>query len=120
MDIKKISPKNRAALRRWLKLNVKRAQSVWIRVFKKSAPAGLVRYEDVVEECLCFGWIDSLPRKRDELSYELLISPRRPRSIWSQLNKKRIIKLNREKRMTRFGLEKIKQAKSDGSWKKTY
>lgn len=115
-----IDPRTRASFRRWLKQNVKQNKSIWIRVYKKTANAELLKYEDVVEECLCFGWIDSLPRKKDLRSYELLISPRRPRSVWSRLNKKRIIKLKRENRMTKFGLEKIKQAKSNGSWARTY
>ena len=43
--------------------------------------------DEVVEECLCFGWIDSKPNKKDEQSYYLFIAPRKPKSVWSALNK---------------------------------
>ncbi|MCP2937764.1 hypothetical protein NK983_34210, partial [Salmonella enterica subsp. enterica serovar Typhimurium] len=73
-------------------------------------------YDEAVEEALCFGWIDSLPRKLDEQRSMLKFTPRKPKSVWSELNKTRIEKLIAEKRMMPPGLEKIEQAKKDGSW----
>jgi uncharacterized protein YdeI (YjbR/CyaY-like superfamily) len=73
-------------------------------------------YSDAVEEALCFGWIDSTPGKLDEQRYSLYMSPRKPKSVWSKINKQRIRKLVKEGRMTAAGLVKIEAAKKDGSW----
>lgn len=72
--------------------------------------------DQVAEECLCFGWIDSLPGKIDEQNYKLLISPRREKSNWSAVNRARVKKLIQENRMTPAGLAKIEVAKKNGSW----
>jgi uncharacterized protein YdeI (YjbR/CyaY-like superfamily) len=69
-----------------------------------------------VEEALCFGWIDSKPNKRNEESYFLFFAPRKPKSVWSAQNKKRIEKLLAEGRMTPMGMQKMEQAKDNGSW----
>ena len=73
-------------------------------------------YNDIVEEALCFGWIDSLPRKLDQLRTMLYISPRKARSNWSKANKDRVVKLVKYDLMTPTGMAKIEQAKVDGSW----
>ena len=62
------------------------------------------------------GWIDSLPRKLDRDRTMLLLSPRRPKSPWSKLNKERVANMIYQELMTSAGLEKIEQAKADGSW----
>ena len=86
-------------------------QHVWVVIYKKHTGRSSVTYDEVVEEALCFGWIDSKPNKRDEESYFLFISPRKPKSVWSALNKKRIEKLLNENNMTAAGLQKIEAAK---------
>ena len=85
-------------------------------MYKKSSGKPTILYNEVVEEALCFGWIDSVPRKRDAESSFLYISIRKAKSGWSALNKKRIEKLIQENRMTTAGLQKIEAAKKDGSW----
>lgn len=109
-------PKNRKEWRAWLQKNHTKLQHVWVVIYKKHTGRSSVTYDEVVEEALCFGWIDSKPNKRDEESYFLFISPRKPKSVWSALNKKRIEKLLNENNMTAAGLQKIEAAKKDGSW----
>jgi uncharacterized protein YdeI (YjbR/CyaY-like superfamily) len=105
-----------AELRRWLQANHLRTDSVWLVSFKKCAGARYVVYGDIVEEALCFGWIDGLARGLDEERSMLLLSPRRAGSVWSRLNKERVEHLIAQGRMTPAGMAKIEQAKRDGSW----
>jgi uncharacterized protein YdeI (YjbR/CyaY-like superfamily) len=94
-----------------LPLNAERAV-----YFKKATGKPRVTYDEAVEEALCFGWIDSLPRKFDRDRSKLLFTPRKRKSVWSKLNKERVEKLIASGLMTEIGLAKIEAAKQDGSW----
>lgn len=109
-------PKNRKAWRNWLQKNHESGQHVWLILYKKDSGKPSLKYEEVVEEALCFGWIDSKPNKRDEESYFLFIAPRKPKSVWSTLNKKRVEKLLKENLVVAAGIRKIETAKKNGSW----
>lgn len=109
-------PKNRKAWRNWLQKNHAAATHVWLIMYKKDTGKPSVTYDEVVEEALCFGWIDSKPNKRDDESYFLFIAPRKPKSPWSALNKKRIEKLLQQNKIEPAGLQKIEEAKNNGSW----
>ncbi len=109
-------PKNKTAWRNWLQKNHNTAANIWVIIYKKGAGKPTVTYAEVVEEALCFGWIDSKPNKRDAESYFLFIAPRKTKSVWSALNKTRIKKLLKENLIMPAGLQKIKTAKKDGSW----
>ena len=74
-------------------------------------------YEQAVEEALCYGWIDGLLHKLDETRFLLRFTPRRAGSIWSQSNKRRVARLIRQKRMTAWGMAKVREAKSSGQWR---
>ncbi len=108
--------KDRKAWRKWLQVNHLRLQQVWLILHKKSSPEGSVIYEEAVEEALCFGWIDSKPMKRDEHTFLLFFSRRKPKSVWSASNKKRLVKLIATGQMMPSGLESIEIAKANGSW----
>ena len=107
--------KSRSDLRTWLRKNSSRKTGIWTIYFKKHHKDHLP-YNAIVEECLCFGWIDSLPRKADEDRAMLYISPRKAGSNWSNANKARIEYLVRRKLMTKAGMEKVEEAKRDGCW----
>lgn len=109
---------SRPQWRAWLERNHSRAESIWLVTYKKHTGDRHVPYAHVVEEALCFGWIDSVPRRLDESRSMLLLSPRKPKSPWSALNKKRIVALIAQGLMTPIGMAKIDAAKSDGSWTK--
>lgn len=107
---------SRAGWRAWLERNHGQAASVWVITWKKREGAPYVPYGDIRDEALCFGWIDSLPRKLDDARTMTLLSPRRKGSGWSAVNKARIEALTAEGRMTPTGVAKIEAARADGSW----
>lgn len=113
-----ITPKSRSDFRRWLAKNWRLTGSVWVVIYKISSGKPNLSASDVAEESLCFGWIDSVPGKIDSEKYKLLISPRKPTSAWSAINKKRVQKLTELKLMEPSGLAKVSQAKKNGSWDK--
>ena len=115
-QVPQYQPAGRAGWRKWLRENHKKSTGVWV-VFLKGAERQLT-YADSVEEALCFGWIDSLIRPIDGRSYRQLFTPRRAKSGWSALNKKRIASLVERKLMTKAGQAKIDEAKANGSWTK--
>ena len=95
---------DREAWRRWLEDNHASAAEAWLTQFKKGVAKRSVPYEDAVEEALCFGWIDGMIRGVDAESYVMRMTPRRPRSNWSESNRARIARLKREGRLTPAGL----------------
>lgn len=115
-EFKDFHPMTRTEWRAWLAENYSKSPGVWFIYFKKASGKPRVGYDDAVEEALCFGWIDSLPRKLDVERSKLLFTPRKPRSVWSKPNKLRVEKLLEKGLMTDVGLAKIEAAKADGSW----
>ena len=109
---------NRADWRTWLEQNHHTEKEVWLIHYKKHTGEPCLPYEDAVEEALCFGWIDGLLRRIDDEKYILRYSPRRKKSVWSDLNKQRVEKLIEQGRMTGAGLAKVRQAKENGEWDK--
>ena len=109
-------PLSRAAWRDWLAENCDKSRGIWFVYFKKQSGKPRVSYDEAVEEALCFGWIDSLPRKVDDEKSKLLFTPRKLKSVWSKLNKTRIEKLIKSGAMTEIGVAKIEVAKKNGSW----
>jgi uncharacterized protein YdeI (YjbR/CyaY-like superfamily) len=111
-----VAPRNRAALRRWLAKHHARSTGVWLLVKKKGSAAPGVAYEDAVQEALCFGWIDSTAGRHDDDHYKMWFAPRKPRSIWSQSNKRRVEELTRRGLIEPPGQAAIDVARSNGSW----
>jgi uncharacterized protein YdeI (YjbR/CyaY-like superfamily) len=107
---------SRAAWRQWLQKNHQALTSIWLVIYKKDSGVPSLTYDEAVEEALCFGWVDSKPNKRDEKSYQLFFAVRKPKSVWSKINKTRIKKLQTAGLMMPAGLAKIEAAKKDGSW----
>lgn len=107
---------NRAEWRAWLEENHVTAPGVWLVTDKKSSGKPYLSYEELVEEALCFGWIDSRGNTVDAERTKLLVTPRKRGSGWSRPNKARIERLVASGLMTPAGLAKIEAAKADGSW----
>jgi uncharacterized protein YdeI (YjbR/CyaY-like superfamily) len=107
---------NRTEWRAWLADNHETAPGVWLVTYKKASGKPHLPYEELVEEALCFGWIDSKGNKVDEERTKLLMTPRKRGSGWSRPNKARIERLIANGLMTPAGLAKIEAAKADGSW----
>jgi uncharacterized protein YdeI (YjbR/CyaY-like superfamily) len=111
-----VVPNNRAEWRVWLDANPERDEGVWVVYRKKSSGLDGPIYDDLVEEALCFGWIDSQVRRVDDDRVLQWFSPRRAGGVWSALNKERIERLVAEELMTERGQDAIDAAKADGSW----
>jgi uncharacterized protein YdeI (YjbR/CyaY-like superfamily) len=114
-DYPRVEMKSRAAWRAWLEKNHASSGPIWLATWKKNTPH-YMSYADIVEEALCFGWIDSTARSLDAQRSMLMLAPRKPKSVWSALNKKRIEELEKSGLMTDAGRAKIEAAKANGSW----
>lgn len=106
--------------RTWLKKNHGTKKQVSLVYYKKHTGKKSVRYEEAVEEALCFGWIDSKINRIDDEMYMQLFTPRKPNSVWSLLNKKRVEKLIKEGKMTASGFLMVEAAKETGRWNQAY
>ena len=101
-------PKKRAEWRQWLEQHHQTKPEVWVRLFKKDAGKPSLPYDDLVEECLCFGWIDGVVKKYDDDSRVQRISPRRKKKTFlSELNRQRVWKLQHQGLMTPAGIAPI-------------
>jgi uncharacterized protein YdeI (YjbR/CyaY-like superfamily) len=107
---------DRAALRAWLAQHHASHVAIWLVYDKQRAGVRGLTYDDIVEEALCFGWIDSVAGRVSEDHAKLYFSPRKPKSVWSALNKRRVASLLERGLMTPAGQSKIDAAKRDGSW----
>lgn len=107
----------RAEWRDWLKQNSQSEKSVWLILYHKKSKVPCVNIIDATEEALCFGWIDSLAKKRDAESYYLTFTPRNPKtSKWSKPNRERAERMIKEGLMTEHGLRVIEIARNTGKW----
>jgi uncharacterized protein YdeI (YjbR/CyaY-like superfamily) len=109
-------PKNRREWRRWLEKHHASASGIWLMYYKKHTAQPTVTYAESVEEALCFGWIDSKPARLDDERHLLYFCPRKPKSVWSKLNKSRLERLLESGVMAPAGLLAIEVAKKNGSW----
>jgi uncharacterized protein YdeI (YjbR/CyaY-like superfamily) len=101
------TPSNLADWRYWLSKNHNREREVWLVYFKPGSGRTNIDYENSVEEALCFGWIDSIIQKIDEEKYARKFNPRRMESKWSETNKRRVLKVIHEGRMTEAGMARV-------------
>jgi uncharacterized protein YdeI (YjbR/CyaY-like superfamily) len=110
------TPSSRKAWRTWLQKHHQSETSVWVVCYKKSSNAASITYEELVLECLCFGWIDSKPNKIDDEKFKIFCAVRKPKSAWSALNKKRVQELLAQGLIQHAGLTAIETAKANGAW----
>ncbi len=116
MKLEQLYVADRDKWRRWLSEHHATEAGIWLIFYKKETSKPTLPYDDAVEEALCFGWIDSIIKKIDDERYVRKFTPRKDKSVWSQLNKKRVDKMIKQGRMTEAGLAKIKAAKKNGCW----
>ncbi len=109
-------PLSRTAWRVWLEKHHGRDEGVWLVRHKKATGKPTLSYDEAVEEAVCFGWVDSLPRKLDAERSMLYFAPRKPGSGWSRPNKERVARMTEAGRMAPAGLAKVEAAKADRSW----
>jgi len=115
-DAEQVEFTTRDGWRAWLTERHDTSTGAWVVYFKKSAREAGPTYEDLIEEALCFGWIDGTARSVDERRTSLYFCPRRKGSVWAASNKARVERLIAGGRMAPAGLAAIQRAKADGSW----
>lgn len=104
----------------WLDENHASSDGVWVKIAKKGSGVDSVRYPEVLEIALCFGWIDARREALDELHFLQRFTPRRPRSRWSRINRDTAERLIAAGRMRPAGLAEVERAKADGRWDAAY
>lgn len=115
-DIATIYPQSQQEWRQWLIENHLLEQSVWVLGYKKATGKTSVSWSDVVDEALCFGWIDGMRKSLDEERFIQFVCKRKPKSGWSKINKEKIERLIADGLMTEAGFKSIEIAKQNGSW----
>ena len=109
-----------AAFETWLARNHRTATVVWIQHAKKDSGLPTVTWTEAVDVALCYGWIDGQSRSLDATHYIQRYTPRRPKSMWSKINRERVARLIADGRMQPAGLAEVDRAKADGRWDVAY
>jgi uncharacterized protein YdeI (YjbR/CyaY-like superfamily) len=109
-------PETRTAWRAWLEANHATARGVWLAAWRRGTDRPVVPYPDTVEEALCFGWIDSTANVLDERRSLQLMTPRKPKSSWTRLNRERVARMEADGLMTDAGRRAVEVAQANGYW----
>ena len=104
----------------WLADNHESASGVWVRIAKKETGVDSVRYPEVLDTAIAYGWIDHIRRKLDDTHFLQRFTPRGPRSKWSKINRKKAEEMIRSGTMKPAGLREVEKAKADGRWAAAY
>ncbi len=112
--------KDAASFYTWLGKHHDKADEVWIKIHKKDSGLKSITRREAIDVVLCWGWIDGIGKGLDERSFLQRYSPRRKKSVWSQINVANVARLIAEKRMTAHGLAHVEAAKADGRWDRAY
>lgn len=115
-DVEKYCPTNKQDWRKWLELNHKKKDAIWLIFYKKKSPNYNLSWSESVDEALCFGWIDSTKKSIDNEKYIQYFCKRKPKSNWSKVNKDKVKILAEEGLMKEAGRKSIEIAKENGSW----
>ena len=109
-----------AAFEKWLRAQHDRETELWLKIFKKDSGVPTVTYAEALDVALCWGWIDGLKKAFDGQAFLQRFTPRRPKSIWSQINREHVARLVKSGRMTPHGQRHVDAAKADGRWDAAY
>ena len=109
-----------AAFEAWLARNQARETEIWLKIHKKGSGLPTVTWGQALDVALCWGWIDGIRKAFDERSFLQRFTPRRAKSIWSQINRDHVARLTRDGRMTPHGQRQVDAAKADGRWDAAY
>ncbi len=120
-DAKKIrSFRTERAFETWLAANHARETELWLKIHKKDSGMPTVTYAQALDVALCWGWIDGIRKGFDDRSFLQRFTPRKPKSVWSQINREHVGRLIASKRMTPHGQRHVDAAKADGRWDAAY
>jgi uncharacterized protein YdeI (YjbR/CyaY-like superfamily) len=104
----------------WLAAHHDSADEVWIRIFKKGSGRPTITPVQAIDAVLCWGWIDAIKKSWDNESFVQRYCPRRPKSVWSQVNRDNVARLSDQGLMTEHGLAHVEAARADGRWDAAY
>lgn len=105
---------------RWLEENHGTSPGIWMRLAKKASDTPSVTYTEAVESALCYGWIDGQKRPHSDTAWLQRFTPRRSKSMWSQINRDKALGLIEAKRMKVAGIAEVERARQDGRWEAAY
>ena len=109
-----------AAFSTWLAKNHDKSEGLWLKLAKKASKTKSITYAEAVEVALIWGWIDGQKNSAEEGFWLQKVTPRGPKSIWSQINRDKAVALIAAGRMEPAGLSQVERAKADGRWKAAY
>jgi uncharacterized protein YdeI (YjbR/CyaY-like superfamily) len=101
--------------RKWLQKYHASTRELWVGYYKKSSGHPSITWPESVDQALCFGWIDGIRKSVDDVSYTIRFTPRRPGSIWSAVNIKRVEELSKNGLMQPGGLKAFQARKENKS-----
>src|SRR3954463_5667451 len=119
-DLPVLTFADQRAFETWLEAEHERAPGAYVRIAKKGAPEPTLTQAEMVEALLCFGWIDGRVQRLDEHYFLTRVTPRRPRSVWSQKNVEWVTELAAAGRMRPAGTAAVEAAQADGRWARAY
>jgi uncharacterized protein YdeI (YjbR/CyaY-like superfamily) len=108
------------AFESWLSKHHAQETELYLRIYKKDSGVPSVTYAQALDVALCWGWIDGLKKSYDALSFLQRFTPRKAKSVWSDINRGHVARLIEAKRMTPHGLLHVEAAKADGRWAAAY
>ena len=108
--------KSQADFRKWLEKNHAKETELLVGFYKKDSGKPSITYPEALDEALCFGWIDGVRRSLGDEGYTIRFTPRKPKSIWSNVNVRHVERLKKEGRMAPAGLKayELKDPKRTG------
>lgn len=109
-----------AAFEAWLRTHHARDTELWLRVYRKDSGVPSITIADALDVALCWGWIDGIRKSLDAQSYLQRYTPRRAKSLWSQVNREHVARLTAAGRMTPHGQRQVDAARADGRWDAAY
>ena len=112
--------RSQAAFETWMRKHHARETEVWVKIHKKDSGLTSVTAAEALEIALCWGWIDAIRKSFDAQSFLQRYTPRRKKSMWSQVNREHVARLIKAGRMTPHGHQQIDAAKADGRWDAAY
>jgi len=112
--------RSQRAFETWMRAHHDREPEVWLKIHKKGSGLPSVTAADALDVALCWGWIDGIRKGFDERSFLQRYTPRRARSVWSQVNRDNVARLTKTGRMTPYGQRQVDAAKADGRWDAAY
>src|ERR1041384_6327469 len=97
---------------KWLPANPHRGTQIWLPIFQKDSGVPSITNTQALDVVLCWGWIDGIRKGFDEQSYLQRYTPRKAKSVWSQINREHVARLTAAGRMTPHGERRIQAAKA--------